>query len=158
MKRSSAHPQRCYQILRQTPVEADSIDQLRKLLNVASGGVVLTPERPHLVGLRPALCAVYVARRPVGQGLATVFDRRRCEPSGGSSYASGACASLFAPQRRHSLGEAQRFEQFAVPIVAVLEEFVVGNDFDIRAKVPVVEHVTRGIRCWIKAAFFEHSS
>ena len=34
--------QRCYEILRQTPVQADSVEHLRKLLNVASGGVVFT--------------------------------------------------------------------------------------------------------------------
>ena len=34
--------QRCHEILRQTPVQADSVDHLRKLLNVASGGVVFT--------------------------------------------------------------------------------------------------------------------
>jgi len=35
---------------------------LRKLLNVARGGVVLTPARPRSVGLGPALSAVYVGR------------------------------------------------------------------------------------------------
>jgi hypothetical protein len=45
---------RCHEILRQTPVQAGSVEHLRKLLNVASGGVVLTPARPRLVGLRPA--------------------------------------------------------------------------------------------------------
>jgi type I restriction enzyme R subunit len=54
--------QRCHEILRQTPVQADSVEHLRKLLNVASGGVVLTPARPRLVGLSPALRAVYVGR------------------------------------------------------------------------------------------------
>jgi type I restriction enzyme, R subunit len=34
--------QRCHEILRQTPVQADSVDHLRNLLNVASGGVVFT--------------------------------------------------------------------------------------------------------------------
>ncbi|CAN5438479.1 type I restriction endonuclease subunit R [soil metagenome] len=34
--------QRCHEILRQTPVQADSVEHLRKLLNVASGGVVFT--------------------------------------------------------------------------------------------------------------------
>ena len=34
--------QRCYEIVRQTPVQADSVEHLRKLLNVASGGVVFT--------------------------------------------------------------------------------------------------------------------
>ena len=34
--------QRCHEILRQTPVQADSVEHLRKLLNVASGGAVLT--------------------------------------------------------------------------------------------------------------------
>jgi type I restriction enzyme R subunit len=34
--------QRCDEILRQTPVQADSVEHLRKLLNVASGGVVFT--------------------------------------------------------------------------------------------------------------------
>ncbi len=56
--------QRCHEILRQTPVQADSVEHLRKLLNVASGGVVLTPARPRLVGLCLALRAVYVGRRP----------------------------------------------------------------------------------------------
>ncbi len=56
------HFQRCHESLRQTPVQADSVEHLRKLLNVASGGVVLTPARPRLVGLRPALRAVYVGR------------------------------------------------------------------------------------------------
>jgi hypothetical protein len=32
--------QRCHEILRQAPVQADSVEHLRKLLNVASGGVV----------------------------------------------------------------------------------------------------------------------
>jgi hypothetical protein len=41
-------------------VQADSVEYLRKLLNVASGGVVLTPARPRLVGLR----AVYVESAP----------------------------------------------------------------------------------------------
>jgi hypothetical protein len=41
-----------------------SVEHLRKLLNVASGDVVLTPARPRLVGLRPALRTVYVGRRP----------------------------------------------------------------------------------------------
>ncbi|HEX8078371.1 MAG TPA: hypothetical protein VF511_11195, partial [Chthoniobacterales bacterium] len=43
---------------------APPVEHLRKLLNVASGGVVLTPARPRLVGLRPALRPVYVGRRP----------------------------------------------------------------------------------------------
>ena len=34
--------QRCHEILRQTPVQADSREQLRELLQVASGGVVFT--------------------------------------------------------------------------------------------------------------------
>ena len=34
--------QRCHEILRQTPVQADSVEHLRKLLNVGSGGVVFT--------------------------------------------------------------------------------------------------------------------
>lgn len=34
--------QRCHEILRQTPVQADSVEHLHKLLNVASGGVVFT--------------------------------------------------------------------------------------------------------------------
>ncbi len=34
--------QRCYEIVRQTPVQAESVEHLRKLLNVASGGVVFT--------------------------------------------------------------------------------------------------------------------
>ncbi len=34
--------QRCHEILRQTPVQADSVEHLWKLLNVASGGVVFT--------------------------------------------------------------------------------------------------------------------
>uniref|UniRef100_UPI0013DC5D6F type I restriction endonuclease subunit R n=1 Tax=Candidatus Laterigemmans baculatus TaxID=2770505 RepID=UPI0013DC5D6F len=34
--------QRCYEILRQKPVQADSIEHLRELLQVASGGVVFT--------------------------------------------------------------------------------------------------------------------
>jgi type I restriction enzyme R subunit len=37
--------QRCHEILRQTPVQADSVEHLRKLLNVASGGVVLPRSR-----------------------------------------------------------------------------------------------------------------
>ncbi len=47
--------QRCPEILRQTPVQADSVVHLRNLLNVASGGVVLTPARACLLGLCPAL-------------------------------------------------------------------------------------------------------
>ncbi len=54
--------QRCHEILRQTPVQADSVEHLRKLLNVASGGVVLTRARPRLVGRCPALGAAYVGR------------------------------------------------------------------------------------------------
>ena len=34
--------QRCHEILRQTPVQAESVEHLRELLNVASGGVVFT--------------------------------------------------------------------------------------------------------------------
>jgi type I restriction enzyme, R subunit len=34
--------QRCYEIVRQTPVQAESVEHLRKLLNVASGGVIFT--------------------------------------------------------------------------------------------------------------------
>jgi type I restriction enzyme R subunit len=34
--------QRCHEIVRQTPVQAESVQHLRKLLNVASGGVVFT--------------------------------------------------------------------------------------------------------------------
>ena len=34
--------QRCHEIVRQTPVQAESVEHLRKLLNVASGGVVFT--------------------------------------------------------------------------------------------------------------------
>ena len=34
--------QRCHEILRQTPRQADSVEHLRKLLNVASGGGVFT--------------------------------------------------------------------------------------------------------------------
>ncbi len=34
--------QRCHEIVRQTPVQAESVKHLRKLLNVASGGVVFT--------------------------------------------------------------------------------------------------------------------
>jgi type I restriction enzyme R subunit len=34
--------QRCQEIVRQTPVQAESVEHLRKLLNVASGGVVFT--------------------------------------------------------------------------------------------------------------------
>src|SRR5207244_8586041 len=34
--------QRCHEIVRQTPVQAESAEHLRKLLNVASGGVVFT--------------------------------------------------------------------------------------------------------------------
>ncbi len=41
--------QRCHEILRQTPVQ-DSVEHLRKLLNVASGGVVLTPALPAWSG------------------------------------------------------------------------------------------------------------
>jgi type I restriction enzyme R subunit len=33
---------RCHEIVRQTPVQAESVEHLRKLLNVASGGVVFT--------------------------------------------------------------------------------------------------------------------
>ena len=34
--------QRCHELVRQTPVQAESVEHLRKLLNVASGGVVFT--------------------------------------------------------------------------------------------------------------------
>jgi type I restriction enzyme R subunit len=34
--------QRCHEIVRQTPVQAESVEHLRKLLNVASGGVIFT--------------------------------------------------------------------------------------------------------------------
>src|SRR5204862_2149735 len=34
--------QRCHEIVRQTPVQAESVEHSRKLLNVASGGVVFT--------------------------------------------------------------------------------------------------------------------
>jgi len=34
--------QRCHEIVRQTPIQADSVKHLRELLNVASGGVVFT--------------------------------------------------------------------------------------------------------------------
>lgn len=34
--------QRCHEIVRQTPIQAESVEHLRKLLNVASGGVVFT--------------------------------------------------------------------------------------------------------------------
>jgi len=34
--------QRCHEIVRQTPMRAESVEHLRKLLNVASGGVVFT--------------------------------------------------------------------------------------------------------------------
>jgi type I site-specific deoxyribonuclease, HsdR family len=34
--------QRCHEIVRQTPVQAESVEHLRKLLDVASGGVVFT--------------------------------------------------------------------------------------------------------------------
>src|SRR5260370_17697741 len=34
--------QRCYEIVRQTPVQAESVKHLRELLDVASGGVVFT--------------------------------------------------------------------------------------------------------------------
>src|SRR5207248_3220132 len=34
--------QRCHELVRQTPVQADSVEHLQKLLNVASGGVVFT--------------------------------------------------------------------------------------------------------------------
>src|SRR3989454_3598246 len=34
--------QRCHEIVRQTPMQAGSVEDLRKLLNVASGGVVFT--------------------------------------------------------------------------------------------------------------------
>ncbi len=34
--------QRCYEIVRQTPIQAESVEHLRQLLNVASGGVVFT--------------------------------------------------------------------------------------------------------------------
>jgi hypothetical protein len=34
--------QRCHELLRQTRVQADSVDHLRKLLNVANGAVVFT--------------------------------------------------------------------------------------------------------------------
>jgi type I restriction enzyme R subunit len=34
--------QRCHEIVRQTPVQAESVEHLRKLLHVASGGVVFT--------------------------------------------------------------------------------------------------------------------
>ena len=34
--------QRCHEIVRQTPVQAESVEHLRKLLNVVSGGVVFT--------------------------------------------------------------------------------------------------------------------
>ena len=34
--------QRCHEIVRQTPVQAESVEHLRELLNVASGGVVFT--------------------------------------------------------------------------------------------------------------------
>jgi hypothetical protein len=39
---SLANSSVCHEILRQTPVQADSVEHLRKLLNVASGGVVFT--------------------------------------------------------------------------------------------------------------------
>ena len=45
--------QRCHEIVRQTPVQAESVEHLRELLNVASGGVVFTtiqkfvPEEPR---------------------------------------------------------------------------------------------------------------
>src|SRR5256886_689674 len=35
--------QRCHEIVRQTPVQAESVKHLRELLDVASGGVVVTP-------------------------------------------------------------------------------------------------------------------
>src|SRR5712664_1407706 len=34
--------QRCHEIVRQTPIQAESVNHLRELLNVASGGVVFT--------------------------------------------------------------------------------------------------------------------
>src|SRR5262249_53880678 len=34
--------QRCHEIVRQTPVQAESVKHLRDLLNVASGGVIFT--------------------------------------------------------------------------------------------------------------------
>ena len=34
--------QRCHEIVRQTPIQAESVKHLRELLNVASGGVVFT--------------------------------------------------------------------------------------------------------------------
>jgi type I restriction enzyme R subunit len=34
--------QRCHEIVRQTPIQAESVEHLRKLLNVVSGGVVFT--------------------------------------------------------------------------------------------------------------------
>ena len=34
--------QRCHEILGQTPVQADSVEHPRKLLNVASGNVLFT--------------------------------------------------------------------------------------------------------------------
>src|SRR5207344_3566516 len=34
--------QRCHEIVRQTPIQAESVKHLRELLNVASGGVIFT--------------------------------------------------------------------------------------------------------------------
>lgn len=56
--------QRCHEILRQTPVQADSVEHLRKLLNVASGGVVFTTIQKFMPQTAPSPPAPL----PVGEG------------------------------------------------------------------------------------------
>ena len=76
-------------------MQADSVEHLRKLPNVASGGVVLTPARPRLVGPRPALRTVYV----VGPRLPpfTTIQKFAPERIGGRNAGEGAAGLSKAP-------------------------------------------------------------
>jgi type I restriction enzyme R subunit len=57
--------QRCHELLRQKPVQADDRDHLRRLLNVASGGVVFTTIQKFMPDERGAAMPVLSDRRNI---------------------------------------------------------------------------------------------
>ena len=91
--------QRCHEILRQTPVQADSVEHLRKLLNVASSGLVFHN-----------LLEVHAGGEM--REAQDRYDRQR------SNDLTVRPTSKLTPARRPSpsLGLLRRFHQFAAAV------------------------------------------
>ena len=61
--------QRCHELVRQTPVQAESVEHLRKLLNVASGGVVFTTIQKFMPQAAPSPSPLPKVEGRSGAGL-----------------------------------------------------------------------------------------